>query len=117
MDTSVAPANGFKVAIVGSGPGGIACADELAKRGYAVTVLEASDMAGGLLVNGIPAFKLQKSVVERRLDILRARGVDIRVGVRLGQDVSLGRLREEYDAVFLASGPKSTSRSTSRGRI
>src|SRR5262249_55468915 len=66
----VAP-NGFRVGVVGAGPGGLACADELAKLGYAVTVLEALDLGGGLLVHGIPAFKLEKGIVERRLEILR----------------------------------------------
>ena len=99
----VAP-NGLKVAIVGSGPGGIACADELAKRGYAVTVFEAQSRPGGLLVNGIPSFKLEKSIVERRLDLLRKRDVTFRCGVKVGRDISLSSLREQFDAVYLAIG-------------
>jgi len=63
VDAAVAPSNGMKVGVVGSGPGGLACADELAKLGYAVTVFEAQSRAGGLLVNGIPSFKLEKEVV------------------------------------------------------
>ncbi len=70
VETTVAPPNGFKAAIIGSGPGGIACADELAKLGYAVTIFEAFNIPGGLLVNGIPSFKLEKGVVERRMNIL-----------------------------------------------
>ena len=104
VDAAVAPPNGMKVAIVGSGPGGMTCADELAKLGYAVTVFEAQSRAGGLLVNGIPSFKLEKSVVERRLDLLRRRGVTFRCGVTAGRDVSLTELRGEFDAVFLAIG-------------
>jgi glutamate synthase (NADPH/NADH) small chain len=104
VDAAVAAPNGFKVAVVGSGPGGIACADELAKLGYAVTVFEAQSRAGGLLVNGIPSFKLEKSIVERRLDLLRRRGVVFRCGVKVGREISLSALREQFDAVYLAIG-------------
>jgi glutamate synthase (NADPH) small chain len=104
MDAAVAPPNGRKVAVVGSGPGGIACADELAKLGYAVTIFEAQSRAGGLLVNGIPSFKLEKAVVERRLDLLRRRGIAIRCGVKVGRDISLSMLRKQFDAVYLAIG-------------
>ncbi len=104
VNGAVAPPNGFEVAVVGSGPGGIACADELSKLGYAVTVFEAQDRPGGLLVNGIPSFKLEKAVVERRLERLTRRGVTFRNRVRIGRDVSLSILREEFDAVYLAIG-------------
>ena len=103
-DDPPAPPNGFKVAVVGSGPGGIAAADELAKLGYAVTVYESLPVPGGLLVNGIPGFKLEKDIVERRIDRLAKRGVKFELGVRVGWDVSLARLREQHDAVFLAVG-------------
>jgi glutamate synthase (NADPH) small chain len=99
-----APPNGFKVAVIGSGPGGLTCADELSRRGYAVTVFEAQSLPGGLLVNGIPAFKLDKTVVARRLQLLEKRGVKFRVGVRIGYELSLWELRKEFDAVFLAIG-------------
>src|SRR5262249_18413019 len=69
----VAP-NGFRVAVVGSGPGGLACADELAREGFAVRIFESQSAPGGLLLNGIPAFKLEKSVVERRINLLQKRG-------------------------------------------
>ena len=104
VDAAVAPPNGMKVAVVGSGPGGMTCADELAKFGYAVTVFESLTRPGGLLVNGIPGFKLEKSVVERRLELLRRRGVKFRCGVRVGRDISLSILRKEFDAVYLAIG-------------
>ena len=104
VDASVAPPNGFKVAIVGSGPGGMACADELVMRGYDVTIFEAMTRPGGLLVNGIPGFKLEKRVVERRLDLLQRRGVKFRCEVKVGRDVSLSSLREEFDAIYLAIG-------------
>lgn len=102
----VAPvaANGFRVAVVGSGPGGLSCADELAQAGYDVTIYEAQMIPGGLLVNGIPAFKLDKHIVERRVDLLTRRGVKFLLGVQVGRDVSLEWLRGEYDAVFLSFG-------------
>jgi glutamate synthase (NADPH/NADH) small chain len=90
--------------VVGSGPGGIAAADELSKQGYAVTVFEALPVPGGLLVNGIPGFKLEKHIVERRIDLLAKRGVQFQLGVRVGWDVTLEALRARHDAVFLAVG-------------
>ncbi|MHC1764940.1 MAG: FAD-dependent oxidoreductase [Verrucomicrobiia bacterium] len=96
--------NGFRAAVVGSGPCGLACADELAKLGYTVTVFEAQQIPGGLLVNGIPAFKLDKTVVGRRIEVLKKRGVQFRVGVRIGIDLSLTQLLADFDAVFLGFG-------------
>jgi glutamate synthase (NADPH) small chain len=104
LDAAVAPPNGFTVAVIGSGPGGMACADELAKLGYAVTIFEAQTRPGGLLVNGIPSFKLEKKIVERRFDLLRRRGVAVRCGVTVGRDISLASLREKFDAIYLAIG-------------
>jgi glutamate synthase (NADPH) small chain len=104
LDAAVPPLNGFKVAVVGSGPGGMACADELAKLGYAVTIFEAQTRPGGLLVNGIPSFKLEKKIVDRRFDLLRRRGVEVRCGVTVGRDLQLSTLREQFDAVYLAIG-------------
>jgi glutamate synthase (NADPH/NADH) small chain len=104
LDAAIAPPNGFTVAVVGSGPGGMACADELAKLGYAVTIFEAQTRPGGLLVNGIPSFKLEKEIVERRFDLLRRRGVTVQCGVKVGRDISLSILRENFDAVYLAIG-------------
>jgi glutamate synthase (NADPH/NADH) small chain len=104
IEASPAPANGLKVAVVGSGPGGMACADELAKLGYAVTIFESQQVPGGLLVNGIPAFKLEKTLVARRLEVLHKRGVKLRLGVKVGWDLSLQALRGEFDAVFFGIG-------------
>jgi glutamate synthase (NADPH/NADH) small chain len=104
LDAGVAPPNGHKVAVVGSGPSGLACADELAKLGYAVTIFEAQTRPGGLLVNGIPSFKLEKNIVERRFDLLRRRGVTVQCGVTVGRHVPLSVLRQEFDAVYLAIG-------------
>jgi len=103
-DAVAVPSNGYSVAVVGSGPGGIACADELAKMGFAVTVYESLLVPGGLLVNGIPSFKLAKHVVARRIEMLRRRGVRFQLGLRVGWDVPLSKLREWFDAVFLAVG-------------
>jgi len=104
VEPVVAPPNGFSVAVIGSGPGGIACADEMIQRGYAVTVFESQLIAGGLLVNGIPAFKLEKNLVDRRIKLLVQRGVQFRLGVEIGRDISLEQLRKEFDAVFLGFG-------------
>jgi glutamate synthase (NADPH/NADH) small chain len=101
-DATVLPPNGRRVAVAGAGPGGLACADELARRGYTVTVFDAGLVPGGLLVDGIPAFKLEKSIVQRRVEILRKRGVAFRLGVTVGRDVTLGELHASFDAVYLA---------------
>jgi glutamate synthase (NADPH/NADH) small chain len=102
VDTSTAKPNGLKVAIVGSGPGALACADDLARKGYAVTVLDSEMVPGGLLVNGTPAFRLDDSIVQRRIDLLRKKGVAFRLGVALWREVKLSQLQNEFDAVFLA---------------
>ena len=104
VEITQAPPNGFRVAIVGSGPGGISCADELAQRGYDVTVFESLLIPGGLLVNGIPGFKLEKDIVARRIDMLAKRGVKFQLGVKVGWDVTCAHLRREFDAVFLGVG-------------
>jgi glutamate synthase (NADPH) small chain len=101
VDASTAPPNGMRVAVVGSGPGGLACAEELAKRGYAVTVLDSALVPGGLLVNGMPAFKVERSVVQRRIEILQKRGVIFRLGVKLEENFSFADLRKGFEAVFL----------------
>jgi glutamate synthase (NADPH/NADH) small chain len=98
------PPNGFRAAVIGSGPGGLACADELAKLGYAVTIFESQSLPGGLLMNGIPAFKLAKQVVDRRVGLLRKLGVSFRLGVTVGVDISLNQLLAEFQGVFLGIG-------------
>jgi glutamate synthase (NADPH) small chain len=101
VDTSTLPPNGQRVAVVGSGPGGLACADELARHGYAVTVFDSALVPGGLLVNGTPAFKVEHSVIQRRIEVLQKRGVTFRLGVKFEQNLSFAELRASFDAVFL----------------
>lgn len=95
---------GRKVAVVGSGPAGLAAADQLNKAGHTVTVYERADRAGGLLRYGIPDFKLGKDIVQRRLDLMTAEGVVFRTGVNVGVDVPVESLRLEHDATVLAIG-------------
>jgi glutamate synthase (NADPH/NADH) small chain len=100
----VAPPNGKRVAVVGSGPGGLACADELSQLGYAVTVFESQMLPGGLLLFGIPAFKLEKEIVERRVNLLRHQGVVFETGVTVGVDLTLDQILKDFSAVFLGIG-------------
>ncbi len=95
---------GRSVAVVGSGPAGLAAADQLNRAGHTVTVFEKSDRIGGLLRYGIPEFKMEKRFLNRRLDIMRAEGVRFRTGVNIGVDVTAQQLRNEHDAVVLAGG-------------
>ena len=98
--------NGHKVAIIGSGPSGLACAGDLAKKGYDVTIYEALHLAGGVLVYGIPEFRLPKSIVQKEIDGLKALGVKIETNVVVGKTVSIDELKDEfgYEAVFIGSG-------------
>ncbi len=97
---------GKRVAVVGSGPAGLAVAAQLNRRGHSVTVYEREDRPGGLLMYGIPNMKLEKSVVDRRVDLMGAEGVCFRTGVRVGRDVDPASLRAEYDALALCLGAK-----------
>lgn len=95
---------GKRVVVVGSGPAGLAAAQQLTRLGHDVTVLEKNEQAGGLLRFGIPDFKLDKSVIDRRLGQLVAEGVTIRTGVYAGRDPSFDHLRRDYDALLLCGG-------------
>lgn len=98
--------NGHRVAVVGSGPSGLTCAGELAKRGYEVTVFEALHTAGGVLVYGIPEFRLPKSIVAKELDGLRALGVQFAVNTVIGKTLTVEELMQQgnFEAVFIGSG-------------
>ena len=98
--------NGHKVAIIGSGPAGLTCAGDLAKKGYEVTVFEALHLAGGVLVYGIPEFRLPKAIVQKEVDGLKAMGVKVETNMVIGRVCSIDELMEEYgfEAVFIGSG-------------
>ncbi|MBQ9840272.1 MAG: NADPH-dependent glutamate synthase [Erysipelotrichaceae bacterium] len=98
--------NGHKVAIVGSGPAGLTCAGDLAKLGYEVTIFEALHVAGGVLVYGIPEFRLPKAIVQREIDGLKAMGVKVETNMVIGRTITIDELMEEYgfEAVFVGSG-------------
>jgi len=96
--------SGYSAAIVGSGPAGLAAAQELRRRGHAVTVFERSDRIGGLLRYGIPDFKMEKRVLDRRLAQLVDEGVVFETGVDVGRDTTVGELRSTFDAILLAGG-------------
>lgn len=95
---------GFKVAVIGSGPSGLACADQLNRKGHKVTVYEKNELVGGLLTLGIPNFKLEKTVVERRIKRMENEGVIFKTGVHVGVDIDPNELRKKYDAVVLCGG-------------
>jgi glutamate synthase (NADPH/NADH) small chain len=95
---------GKKVAVIGSGPAGLACADLLNKWGHTVTLFEKNEAVGGLLRFGIPDFKLNKSVIDRRIDILLAEGLIIKTNTNVGIDISARELLKQFDAVCLAIG-------------
>ncbi len=98
--------NGHRVAVVGSGPAGLTCAGDLARKGYEVTVFEALHLAGGVLVYGIPEFRLPKSIVQKEVDGLKALGVTIATDTVVGRTISVDELMEEqgFEAVFIGSG-------------
>jgi formate dehydrogenase beta subunit len=93
-----------KVAIVGAGPAGLACAHDLALMGHAAVVFDGAPVAGGMMRLGIPEYRLPRELIECEVDLIRHLGVELRLGVEIGRDVSFASLRAEYDAVFLAPG-------------
>lgn len=97
--------NGKKAAVIGSGPAGLTCAGDLAKMGYNVTIFEAFHKAGGVLVYGIPEFRLPKDLVQREIEALKALGVEIRTNMVIGKTLTVDELFEEgYEAIFIGSG-------------
>ncbi len=107
---------GKRVAVVGSGPSGLAAADQLNKRGHHVTVYERDDRIGGLLMYGIPNMKLEKSVIDRKIEIMKDEGVEFVTGVNVGKDVKASKLLKEYDRVILACGAKNPRDLNAPGR-
>ena len=106
-EKAVPPAsNGHKVAVIGSGPAGLTCAGDLAKKGYDVTVFEALHLAGGVLVYGIPEFRLPKSIVQKEVDTLKELGVKVETNMVIGRAITIDELKEEFgfEAVFIGSG-------------
>ena len=100
----VSDRSGKTVAVVGSGPAGLAAADELNQLGHSVTVYERSDRIGGLLMYGIPNMKLGKDVVNRRVDLLRAEGIEFITSTDIGKDITIAQLEVQFDAIVLTSG-------------
>ncbi len=100
------PSNGHKVAVIGSGPSGLTCAGDLAKLGYQVTVFEALHLAGGVLVYGIPEFRLPKAIVQKEVDNLKAMGVEVLTDMVIGRVITIQELMDEhgFEAVFIGSG-------------
>jgi len=103
-DVSTAQPTGKRVAIVGAGPAGLACADRLARAGVQAVVFDRYEQIGGLLQFGIPSFKLDKSVIATRRGVLEGMGVEFRLGVEIGRDISIDALLADFDAVFLGLG-------------
>ena len=98
--------NGHKVAVIGSGPAGLTCAGDLARKGYDVTVFEALHLAGGVLVYGIPEFRLPKAIVQKEVDTLKDLGVKVETNMVIGRAITIDELKEEFgfEAVFIGSG-------------
>ena len=107
---------GKKVAVVGSGPSGLAAADQLNQRGHEVTVYERDDRIGGLLMYGIPNMKLEKHIVDRKVDIMKAEGVNFVTGCNVGKDVKAAELLKKYDRVVLCCGAKKPRDIKAEGR-
>lgn len=108
--------SGKKVAVIGSGPAGLAAADQLNKRGHSVTVYERDDRVGGLLMYGIPNMKLEKHFIDRKIEVMKEEGVEFQTGVNVGKDIKAAKLLKEYDRIILACGAKNPRDIKAAGR-
>ena len=107
---------GKKIAVIGSGPSGLAAADQLNKRGHSVTVFERSDRIGGLLMYGIPNMKLEKNIIERKVNIMKDEGITFITGIDVGKDKKAAELLKEYDRILLACGSSNPRDIKAEGR-
>lgn len=107
---------GKKIAVIGSGPSGLAAADQLNKRGHSVTVFERSDRIGGLLMYGIPNMKLEKNIIERKVNIMKDEGITFITGIDIGKDKKAAELLKEYDRILLACGSSNPRDIKAEGR-
>ena len=108
--------SGKKVAVIGSGPSGLAAADTLNKRGHSVTVFERSDRIGGLLMYGIPNMKLEKHIIQRRTELMKTEGVEFVTNANVGADISAENIMKDFDAVILACGSSNPRDIKAEGR-
>jgi NADPH-dependent glutamate synthase beta subunit-like oxidoreductase len=108
IEGEVAPAKGERIAIIGAGPAGLSAAHDLALLGFRPVVYETEPVPAGMLVVGVPAYRLPRELIAREIEVIKALGVEIRCGVTVGKDVSLAALRHEYAAVIIAVGAKSS---------
>lgn len=108
LDGKFEKAEGQKVAIIGSGPAGLSAAHDLALMGFRPTVFELESVTAGMLAVGVPAYRLPRELIEKEVEVIKALGVEIRSGVRVGADISFADLRRDFDAVMIAVGAKSS---------
>ena len=107
---------GKTIAVIGSGPSGLAAADQLNQRGHSVTVFEREDRVGGLLMYGIPNMKLEKQIIERKINIMKEEGIEFRTGVNVGKDITAAELLKDFDRVILCCGASNPRDIKAEGR-